>query len=194
MLRVMLTSFLLCFVHFQPTDFFHHLLLRVLQWLQHFNEGVGIISGDSWSWLWFSPHSVNTFRPVRLLLVRRCWPRFCLRGHGAHVSCHPGSWWHLFARTSVPICFPTPLWSHQFKCAGPFLQCWAGLPLTVLGPSVLSKGVETNLAWTHFDPACAQTMPRLPRTSFTCPWQAKLLRMSYASRHDNNNKRKYFWL
>ena len=31
----------------------------------------------------------------------------------------------------------------------------------VLDPSVLSKGVETGLTATHFDPACAQTMPRL---------------------------------
>ena len=74
------------------------------------------------------------------------------------------------------------------------LFCNVGLGCLLLGPSVLSKGVKTNLAWTHFDPACAQTMPRLPRTSFTCPWQAKLLRMSYASRHDNINNRKYFWL
>ena len=51
-----------------------------------------------------------------------------------------------------------------------FLQCWAGLPLAVLGPSVLSKGVEIGPIATHFGPACAQTMPRLPRISFTCPW------------------------
>ena len=74
------------------------------------------------------------------------------------------------------------------------MQCWVGLPPVVLGPSVLSRGVETGPTATHFGPDCAQTMPRLPRTSFTCPWQAKLLRMSHASRHDNNNKRKYFWL
>ena len=65
------------------------------------------------------------------------------------------------------------------KCGGPFLQCWAGLPTAILDPSVLSKRVETGPTVTHFGPACAQTMPRLPRTSFTCPWQAELLRMSY---------------
>ena len=36
---------------------------------------------------------------------------------------------------------------------------WAAF--AVLNPSVLSKGVETGLTATHFDPACAQTMPRL---------------------------------
>ena len=50
-----------------------------------------------------------------------------------------------------------------------FLQCWAGLPSAVLGLSVLGKGVETNLTAIHFGPTCAQTIPRLPRTSFTCP-------------------------
>ena len=32
----------------------------------------------------------------------------------------------------------------------------------VLGPSILSKGVETGPTTTHFDSACAQTMPLLP--------------------------------
>ena len=44
---------------------------------------------------------------------------------------------------------------------GLFLQCLAELPPAVLGPSVLSKGVETGPIATHFDSACAQTMPRL---------------------------------
>ena len=57
------------------------------------------------------------------------------------------------------------------RCIGP--KC------AVLGPSVLNKGVETNLIVTHFGLACAQTMPRLPGTSFICPWQAELFRMSY---------------
>ena len=35
------------------------------------------------------------------------------------------------------------------------------MPLAVLGPSILSKGVGTGPIATHFDPACAQTMPRL---------------------------------
>ena len=32
----------------------------------------------------------------------------------------------------------------------------------VLGPNILSKGVETGSTATHFDPACAQTMPLSP--------------------------------
>ena len=125
MLRVMMASFLLYFVYFQLTDFFHHLLLRVLQRLQHFNEDIGIVSRDSWLRLGFSPHSVNTFRLVRLLLVRCYWPRFCLRGHGVDVSHRPGFWGHLFVKAFVPICFPTPQWCRQFKCDGPF--CNVGL-------------------------------------------------------------------
>ena len=31
-----------------------------------------------------------------------------------------------------------------------FLQCWAGLPPVVLGPSVLSKGIEIGPIATHF--------------------------------------------
>ena len=49
----------------------------------------------------------------------------------------------------------------------------------VLGPSVLSRRVETNPIATHFGPACAQIMPRLSGTSFICPWQAELLRISH---------------
>ena len=44
----------------------------------------------------------------------------------------------------------------------PFLQYWAGLPPAVLSLSILSKRVETGPTVTHFDPACAQTMPLLP--------------------------------
>ena len=47
----------------------------------------------------------------------------------------------------------------------------AALPPTVLGPSVLSKGVETGLTGTQIGPACAQTMPRLPGA---CLQQAEL--------------------
>ena len=38
---------------------------------------------------------------------------------------------------------------------------WAGLPPAVLGPSILSKGVETGPTATQFGLAYAQTMPRL---------------------------------
>ena len=40
---------------------------------------------------------------------------------------------------------------------------WAELPPALLGLSILSKGVETGLTTTQFGPACAQTMPHLPR-------------------------------
>ena len=47
-------------------------------------------------------------------------------------------------------------------CCGPFLQYWVRLPPAVLGPSILSKGVETGPTVTYFDLACAQTTPLLP--------------------------------
>ena len=47
---------------------------------------------------------------------------------------------------------------------------WAGLPPAVLGPSILSKGVETGPIATQFGPACAQIMSRLPRA---CLWWAE---------------------
>ena len=48
---------------------------------------------------------------------------------------------------------------------------WVGLPSAVLGPSVLSKGVETGLTGTQIGPACAQIMPRLPGAYL---WQVEL--------------------
>ena len=41
----------------------------------------------------------------------------------------------------------------------------------VLGPNILSKGVETDPIATQFGPACAQTMPHLPGA---CLRQAEL--------------------
>ena len=38
----------------------------------------------------------------------------------------------------------------------------AELPPMVLGPNILSKGVETGPTATQFGSACAQTMPHLP--------------------------------
>ena len=61
--------------------------------------------------------------------------------------------------------------SHAF-CSGPFVQCWAGLPPTVLCPSVLNKGVETVPIATQFSLTCAQTIPRLPGA---CLRQTELL-------------------
>ena len=54
---------------------------------------------------------------------------------------------------------------------------WAGLPLAVLGPSILSMGVETGPTATQFGPTCAQTMPRLPGTHLR---QVKLFQMGYS--------------
>ena len=51
------------------------------------------------------------------------------------------------------------------------LLYWAGLPPAVLGPSVLSKRVETGPTGTQIGLACAQTIPCLPRT---CLRQAEL--------------------
>ena len=61
------------------------------------------------------------------------------------------------------------------------------MPLAVLGPSILSKGVGTGPIATHFDPACAQTMPRLPsfdhrpmasRTAAGKLWQADIIKIT----------------
>ena len=38
---------------------------------------------------------------------------------------------------------------------------WARLPPAVLGPSIMSKRVETSPTATQFGTACAQTMSRL---------------------------------
>ena len=132
MLRVILAPFLLCFVYFQLTDFLHHLLLRVLQQLQHFNEDVSIVNGDSWLWLGFNPHFVDTFRLVGLLLVRCFWPGLCLQRHDALVSCCHGFWGHLFMKAFVPICFPTPQQSRKFKCDRPFCDFGVGLSSAIL--------------------------------------------------------------
>ena len=53
---------------------------------------------------------------------------------------------------------------------------WAGLPSAVMGPSILSKRVETSPTVAQLGLACAQTMPRLPGV---CLWQAELFQMSY---------------
>ena len=52
----------------------------------------------------------------------------------------------------------------------------AGLPPVVLGPNILSKGVETGPTTTQFGLACAQTMPRLLGARLQ---QAELFQMSY---------------
>ena len=53
---------------------------------------------------------------------------------------------------------------------------WARLPSAVMGPSILSKRVETSPTTTQLGSACAQTMSRLPGM---CLWQAELFQMSY---------------
>ena len=51
----------------------------------------------------------------------------------------------------------------------------AGLPPTVLGPNIMSKGVETGPIATQFGPTYAQIMPRLPGA---CLWRAELFQVS----------------
>ena len=63
------------------------------------------------------------------------------------------------------------------SCRGLFcIMRWAGLLSAVMGPSILSKGVETSPAAAQLGLACAQSMPRLLGV---CLWQAELLQMSY---------------
>ena len=49
------------------------------------------------------------------------------------------------------------------------------LPPVVLGPNILSKGVEISPTATQFGPACVQNMSRLPGARLR---QAELLQMS----------------
>ena len=78
-------------------------------------------------------------------------------------------------RASVPIYFSTPQWSHQFNVVGLLWLNWAGLPPTVRGPNILSKGVKIGPIATQFGPACAQAMPRLPGARLQ---RAELFQMS----------------
>ena len=78
-------------------------------------------------------------------------------------------------KASVPICFSTPQWSHQFNVVGLFWLNRVGLPPVVLGPNILRKGVETSPTATQFSPAYAQTMPRLLGAHLR---RAKLFQMS----------------
>ena len=48
---------------------------------------------------------------------------------------------------------------------------FTGLPPAVLGPNVLSQGVETGPTRIQIGPACAQTMPHLLGA---CLWQTEL--------------------
>ena len=60
-------------------------------------------------------------------------------------------------------------------CSGPFWLNQARLPPVVLGPNILSKGVEIGSTATQFDLACAQTMSRLPGARLR---RAELFQMS----------------
>ena len=51
----------------------------------------------------------------------------------------------------------------------------AKLPPAVLGPNILSKGVETGPTAIQFSPACAKIIPRLPRARLR---RAELFQMS----------------
>ena len=128
MLLVMLAFFFFHLIRLHLTDFFHHLLLWVLQQLQHFDKNVNIFSRDSLLLLGFSPRSADTFRLVGLVLVGCCWPWLCLWGHSAHVLCCFRSWGHSLRGLSstIPVFFPTPQQSCQCKCGGPFCNCRLG--------------------------------------------------------------------
>ena len=162
----------------------------MLKRLQHLNENVGIVNGDSCLRLGFGPHSVDTFCLVWLLLVWCCWSRLSLWRHGTHVSCRPRFWGHCLQGllSSIPICFPTLQWSRQFKCGRPFYDFGLDCLLLYWGLSILNEIVGTGPIATHLDPACAQTMPCLPKTLVTCPWQARLLQKSCVRRIQYDNK------
>ena len=72
----MLASFLFRLVRHHLVNLFHHLLLGMLHRLQHLNKKVGIVSKDSLLLLRPSPHFINTFRLIGLVLVLvgRGWP------------------------------------------------------------------------------------------------------------------------
>ena len=62
---------------------------------------------------------------------------------------------------------PLSLYVSQLPSEVANLMWWAflcsiGLPPTVLGPSVLIKGVEIGPTETQLGPACVQTIPCLP--------------------------------
>ena len=57
---------------------------------------------------------------------------------------------------------------------GLFWLKWAGLPLAVFGPSILSMGVEIGPTATQLGLTCAQAMPCLPGVHL---WWAELFQM-----------------
>ena len=59
----------------------------------------------------------------------------------------------------------------------------AGLPPAVLGPNILSKGVEIGPTAIQFGLACAQTMSRLPRAHLR---RQNCFRRVVVGRYDNN--------
>ena len=54
------------------------------------------------------------------------------------------------------------IYIYIYICKVVSLVCNVGLLPTALGPSFLNKEVGTGPTRTHYDPACAQTTPRLP--------------------------------
>ena len=65
-------------------------------------------------------------------------------------------------------------WS-KVAVVGLFWLNRVGLPPAVLGPNILSKGVETGPTTTQFSLACVQTMHRMPGAHLR---RAELLQMS----------------
>ena len=65
-------------------------------------------------------------------------------------------------------------WS-KVAMVGLFWLNRVGLPPAVLGPNILSKGVETGPTTTQFSLACVQTMHRMPGAHLR---RAELFQMS----------------
>ena len=148
-------SFFICLVCLHLADFFHHLLQWMLQWLQHLDENVGIVSGDPLLLLRFSPCLVDTFCLVRLVLVGGCWPWLRLRGHGTHVSCRLWSRGHNFRGLLFTCLVFSQLPSGVLNVVGLFCNSRLGCLLPCYGPMILGRSVGTSLTTTHPKPACA---------------------------------------
>ena len=84
----MLASFFFRLVCLHLTNFFHYLLSGMLQRLQHLDEKVGIISGNTLLLLRSSPRSIDTFRLVELVLVGVLLVLTLLVRAWAHVPRH----------------------------------------------------------------------------------------------------------
>ena len=114
---------------------------------------------------------VTGFQNINNICIIFMELKFCSKDWIITFNCN-GKHRKLSLKKKIFICFCSGL----FLCftglpLAKLLLYWAGLPPVVLGPSVLSKGVETSPTGTQISPTCAQTMPRLQRA---CLRQAEL--------------------